>query len=86
MSKLFRQTTGSFDCKNKEILVGDIIHDFHYTGYGKRKHYYEVIEHEGDYAMKRIHDGIITKIKDFPFTSEAIIGNKFDNPELMEMY
>ena len=86
MTENERQSTGRLDGSGKLIYVGDIIHDMHYVGRGKRKHYYEVIEYNGDYAMRRIYDESITEFEHFTFTSEIVIGNIKDNPELMEMY
>lgn len=77
-----RQSTGLFDAKGKEILLGDIIHDAHYVGRGKKDHYYFVEIKDGELGMTNISRGTFTTFEDFTFTSEVIIGNIIDNPEL----
>ena len=82
--KVKRKSTGRFDAKGKEILLGDIIHDAHYVGRGKRNHYYIVEMNDGEIGMKNISRGTFTTFEDFTFTSEAVIGNSIDNPELLK--
>lgn len=80
-----RKYTGYRDCEGKPIFEGDIIHDQHYVGYGKRNHYYQVIFINGEAGMINIHNRTnYTSFKSFTFTSEAVIGNKFDNPEYLK--
>jgi hypothetical protein len=86
MNKNERQSTGILDALGKQIYVDDIIHDMHYVGRDKRKHFYVVFEDNGKFAMKRIHDESITEFEHFTFTSEIVIGNIHDNPELLKMY
>lgn len=86
MSRNGRQSTGRVDGSGKQIFVDDIIHDMHYVGRGKRNHYYVVFEDNGKFAMRRIHDNKITEFEYFTFTSEIVIGNIHDNPELLKMY
>lgn len=80
-----RESTGYKDANNKMIFEGDIIHDLHYVGHGKREHYYEVVFRNGEPGMIKTHDhNNFTDFESFTFTSEVIIGNKFDNPELLK--
>lgn len=79
-----RNYTGYKDCAGKDIFVDDIIHDMHYVGRGKRKHYYKVESRNGQYGMVRISDGSFTSFQHFTFTSEKVIGNVNDNRELLK--
>ncbi len=80
-----RKPTGYTDKDNKPIFEGDIIHDLHYVGKGKRNHYYEVVFKDNKPGMVKIHDrNNFTDFESFTFSSEAIIGNKFENPDLLK--
>lgn len=79
-----RKSTGYKDAGNEPIFEGDIIHDMHYVGHGKKDHYYEVVFKDGKPGMVKIHDkSHYVDFEHFTFTSEFVIGNKYDNPELL---
>lgn len=80
-----RKFTGYNDANNKPIFEGDIIHDLHYVGQGKRNHYYEVVFKDDAPGMVKIHDrNNFTDFEDFTFSSEVVIGNKFENADLLK--
>lgn len=78
--------TGYKDCMGKDIFVNDIIHDMYYVGRGKRNYYYKVESKDGIYGMSRISDDSFTSFEHLLFTSETIIGNVHDKPELLKPY
>jgi len=75
---------GRVGAGGEEMFEGDIIHDTHYVGRGKRNHYYRVIIKDGKFCMVNIVSGKIVNLENFPFTSEVIVGNINENPELLE--
>lgn len=78
------QSAGITDAIMEEIFEGDIIWDAHYTGHGKRKHYYRVVINEGEFGMINISSGSFTGFEYFTFTSEVIIGDIHRNPKLLK--
>ena len=77
------KSLGETECGGEEIFEGDIIHDLHYVGHAKRQHYYEVVMKEGKFHMINISSGRLVNLDGFLFTSEKIIGNINQNPELL---
>lgn len=76
--------SGFKDNNNKRIFEGDIIHDSHYAGRDKRKHYYKAICQDGVWGMRNIFSGSFQEFEDFTFSSEAIIGDVYTNHDLLK--
>jgi len=72
------QYTGLLDCKGQKIFEGDILHDHHGLYKAAR-----VIWHEDNLAW-----GVLTLgNRNYPLCRQdncEVIGNRFDNPELLE--
>lgn len=80
-----RKPTGYNDANNRPILEGDIIRDFDLVGRGSKSHYYEVVFKDDKPGMVKIQDhNNFTDFESFTFTSEVIIGNKLENPDLLK--
>jgi len=82
----FLQSTGLFDKNGKEIYEGDIIayqggSPFAINGLLLRPQYSFIIEWLDDSGTVHLHDFWFGDV-DSPITK--IIGNKFENPELLE--
>lgn len=91
---IFQQFTGILDSKGKEIYEGDILKwDKHILTGGYNTHNFEVVYHQSNFNNKELSGFILEIIGDKrPFVQVCgstapreleIIGNIFENPELL---
>lgn len=83
------QSTGLFDKNGKEIFDGDILTDGHTTG-DIRNHptlgFYTVDESSKEgYLSDTVGIGDFEEAKEFMRNSIEVIGNIYENPELLEV-
>lgn len=66
------------DVNKVDIYKGDIIKILNYDGYPSKS------EHEEFYALETKH-GFLAKLTKSRFSRVEVVGNKWDNPELLEL-